>query len=108
MNPDNRKETETFSKKVGEKEQRKLKAQHGRKQSVWFGLGMLGLVGWSVVIPTLLGTALGIWLDKNYPQSFSWTLTGLVSGLFLGCVIAWNWVAKERKEINQDKEEKDE
>ncbi len=108
MEPTDRKDTDRFSQKLGEKEKRKLKAQHGRKQSIWFGLGMFGLVGWSVVVPTLLGTALGIWLDKNYPQTFSWTLTLLVSGLFLGCVIAWNWVSKERKEIDRNKEDKDE
>ena len=36
---------------------------------VWFGLGMMGLIGWSVVVPTLLGAALGIWLDKRHPGS---------------------------------------
>lgn len=60
------------------------------------GLGMFGMVGWSVAVPTLLGVALGIWLDKTFPQSFSWTLTGLILGLIAGCVIAWNWVIKER------------
>ena len=28
---------------------------------------MMGLVGWSVVVPTLLGAALGIWLDHRHP-----------------------------------------
>jgi predicted F0F1-ATPase subunit len=36
-------------------------------QGVWFGLGMMGLIGWSVVVPTLLGAALGIWLDAHHP-----------------------------------------
>ncbi len=51
-------ETE-FSHQVGEKAARKLKAQHHVTQTVWSGLGMMGLVGWSVAIPTLLGAALG-------------------------------------------------
>ena len=102
MNLANGKKENSFSKKIGDKEERKLKAQRDPKHSVWFGLGMFGLVGWSVVIPTLLGTALGIWLDKKYPASFSWTLTMLVVGLFLGCVIAWNWISKEHKDIHHD------
>ncbi|WP_243348015.1 AtpZ/AtpI family protein [Parabacteroides sp. FAFU027] len=106
MIPEEKQSTDSFTRKVGEKEQLKLKAQRGRKQSVWFGLSMFGLVGWSVVIPTLIGTAVGVWLDDSYPQSFSWTLTGLVCGLFLGCVLAWSWVSKERNEINDNKEEK--
>ena len=77
-----------------------------QEQSVGSGLGMCGMVGGSVVAPTLLGTALGMWLDRRHPQSFSWTLTFLFAGLASGCIIAWRWVAKEHKEMH--KEEKDE
>lgn len=118
MEPANRKkEGNVFSQRVGEKERRKLKAMHEKKKSVWFGLGMFGMVGWSVAVPTLLGAILGIWLDKIYPQSFSWTLTFLIIGLLIGCLIAWFWVSNEDKEmnptnkdekLNRTKEEKDE
>jgi ATP synthase protein I len=90
-----------FIRQVGEKEIRKLKAQAKITQTVWSGLGMMGLVGWSVVVPTLLGAALGIWLDKNHPGSHSWTLMLLAIGLGLGCFNAWHWVAKEDREINE-------
>ena len=73
-------ETE-FSHQVGEKAARKLKAQRHVTQTVWSGLGMMGLVGWSVAVPTLLGAALGLWLDKQYPGSHSWTLMLLAIGL---------------------------
>ena len=53
----------SLSQEVGAKAARKLKARRNSAQGVWFGLGMMGLIGWSVVIPTLLGAALGIWLD---------------------------------------------
>ena len=91
-----------LSKEVAEKERRKLKALKDNKQSVWFGLGMMGIVGWSVVVPTLLGAGLGIWLDKKYHGSVSWTLTCLIVGLFAGCLVAWHWVSKEHKEMNQE------
>ena len=70
-----------FSHQVGEKAARKLKAQRHVTQTVWSGLGMMGLVGWSVVVPTLLGAALGIWIDEHYPGSHSWTLALLTIGL---------------------------
>ena len=109
MEPGRNKEDETlFSKQVAAKEKRKLKALRENNGSVWSGLGMFGMVGWSVTVPTLLGAALGIWLDKKYPESFSWTLTCLIIGLFSGGIIAWYWVNKEDKEIHQNKEEKDE
>ena len=56
-----------FSREVGAKAARKLKARRNSAQGVWFGLGMMGLIGWSVVVPTLLGAALGIWLDNRHP-----------------------------------------
>ena len=67
---------------------------------------MMGLIGWSVVVPTLLGAALGIWLDNHYPGAYSWTLTLLVTGLVIGCLNAWHWVVKEDKEM-QDEQEND-
>jgi len=105
MQYSDKKEANKFCKDVGEKAQRKLKALHNDKKSVWFGLGMMGIVGWTIVVPTLLGALLGIWLDKKYPETFSWTLTGLILGLFAGCLIAWRWVNKEHTEINQNNDD---
>ncbi|MDZ4695163.1 MAG: AtpZ/AtpI family protein [Deltaproteobacteria bacterium] len=97
----------TMAREIGEKATRKLKARRST-QGVWFGLGMMGLVGWSVVLPTLLGAALGLWLDKHHPGDRSWTLALLVGGLVLGCVNAWHWVTKEHKAMDQEQEDDDE
>jgi len=97
-----------FIQQVGEKAARKLKAQRHVTQTVWSGLGMMGLVGWSVAVPTLLGAALGFWLDKHYPGGRSWTLMLLAIGLGLGCFNAWHWVAKEGREIREQEENKHE
>jgi len=102
------KEGSTFAVQVGEKAARKLKARRRSASGVWFGLGMMGLIGWSVVVPTLLGAALGIWLDKHHPGSHPWTLALLVAGLTLGCFNAWHWVAKEEKAIREEQEDNDE
>jgi ATP synthase protein I len=56
---------------------------------------MFGLVGWSVAIPTVLGVALGMFLDRTRPVAFSWTLTGLIVGVAVGCINAWYWVKRE-------------
>ncbi|MCB0569867.1 MAG: AtpZ/AtpI family protein [Phaeodactylibacter sp.] len=93
---------EAFSREVEQKAQRKLKAQRHGPPQVWHGLGMMGLVGWSVAVPTLLGAALGLWLDRHYPGGRSWTLALLAAGLALGCWNAWRWVAKEAKAISEN------
>ena len=93
-----------FGQEVSEKAARKRKAQRNPAPGVWFGLGMMGLIGWSVVVPTLLGAALGIWLDNHYPGKHPWTLALLIAGLCLGCANAWHWVAKEDREMREDQE----
>jgi ATP synthase protein I len=90
-----------FGKQVSMKEARKLKAINGNKQSVWKGLGVFGMIGWSIVVPGILGAILGKWLDEKYHQAFSWTLTLLLSGLVMGCIVAWTWIDKEDKKMNQ-------
>ena len=101
------KDAPDFAGQVGAKAARKLKARRNGAPGVWFGLGMMGLIGWSVAIPTLLGAALGLWLDDRYPGKHSWTLALLVAGLATGCLNAWRWVAKEDKAMREDRSEND-
>lgn len=96
-----------FSREVGAKASRKLRARRNSARGVWFGLGMMGLIGWSVAVPTLLGAALGIWLDNRYPGSHSWTLSLLVIGLVIGCVNAWYWMRKEEAAMREEQENHD-
>jgi ATP synthase protein I len=90
---------EKLSKAVGAKEVRKIKARREKDRGIWFGLGMFGLVGWSVAVPTLIGIALGIWIDLKWPSRYSWTLMLLIIGVILGCSNAWFWINCERKKI---------
>jgi ATP synthase protein I len=97
-----------LSREVGAKAARKLRAQRHVTRTVWFGLGMMGLIGWSVAIPTLIGALLGLWLDQRYPGGRSWTLALLVIGLAIGCFNAWHWVTKEDKAMREEQEDNDE
>jgi ATP synthase protein I len=66
---------------------------------------MLGIVGWSIGTPTLLGVFLGRWLDKRHPGGRSWTLTLLFAGLCLGCAAAWHWITGEQKAIRREEDD---
>ena len=103
----NKQDREAFSREVGVKAARKLKARSST-QGVWFGLGMMGLIGWSVAVPTLLGAAVGIWIDNRYPGTRSWTLMLLVIGLIIGCANAWHWVDRQDREMREEQEDSDE
>lgn len=58
----------------------------------WYDFIRFNLTGWSVVIPTLAGLAIGNWIDNRYPAGFSWALALMAIGLFLGCLNAWYWI----------------
>jgi len=79
---------------IGKKAERWMKARDDGRHSLWFGLGMFGLVGWAVAIPTLVGVALGVWLDARLGDRISWTLTLLLAGVGVGCLNAWYWVRR--------------
>jgi ATP synthase protein I len=77
--------------------ERRVRSRRRGKRSAWFGLGMFGLVGWAVAVPTLIGVALGTWLDRVAPQTFSWTLALLLAGVVLGAINAWLWIERESR-----------
>jgi ATP synthase protein I len=85
-----------FYEEVGHKAERKQRARGEDERTAFFWLGMFGLVGWAVAVPTVAGIALGVWLDRTWPaEQASWTLTFLLIGVLLGCLNAWYWVKRE-------------
>ncbi len=96
--PDRPNEEAKLAREVEVKASRKLRARSERDVGIWLSLSLFGLVGWSVALPTLAATALGIWLDKKWPHGqLSWTLTMLAAGVVLGCANAWSALNKERR-----------
>jgi len=85
-----------FEQQVMAKARRKAQARREGDGSMWSGLGVFGLVGWSVILPTLVGIALGRWIDHRRPSPYSWTLMLLFVGLVLGCWSAWHWIQQEQ------------
>jgi ATP synthase protein I len=98
------KDASGFTAAVDAKVARKIIARRADARGVWLGLGMMGLVGWSVVTPTLLGAALGGYIDRHHPGPHSWTLALLIAGLTIGCAIAWRRIAKEYHAMHAEDE----
>lgn len=87
-----------FEKTLGQKISQRLKKSNQQNEFI-FGLSMFGMVGWSVAIPTLIGIAIGIWIDTHFPSPYSWTLMLLILGVILGSLNAWYWVQREGKQL---------
>ncbi len=82
-----------------------MRARRDQDRSPWIGLSMMGLVGWAVAVPSLLGVALGIYIDAHNPGKRSWTLMLLVLGILLGCYNAWYWVDRESAKIRKEQDD---
>lgn len=104
-NMENDKQASILIKEVDAKVALKLQAKRKKNAGVWFGLGMMGIIGWSIAIPTLVGASIGIWLDAHYGEQRSWTLALLLAGLAIGCFTAWNWISKEYSQMHSDDRE---
>ncbi|MDY6826846.1 MAG: AtpZ/AtpI family protein [Bacillota bacterium] len=102
---DNGSKENELSHAVGKKATRRLKARRAGDRGIWFGMGMFGMVGWTIAITTIIGLVIGLWIDRTWPGQYSWTLTLLIIGLIVGCINAWYWVNKE-SHLGDDYEER--
>jgi len=95
-----------MSELVGRKQKRRLAARRRPERTIWFGLGMFGLIGWSIAIPTVLGVAVGVWIDHRWPSDYSWTLMLMLLGVAVGCTNAWGWVHRESEPDRHDSDDR--
>ena len=91
-------EAGTEAATIARKARRMEEARRRGTASAWYGLGMFGLVGWSVAVPLVAGIGLGTWIDRRWPGEVSWTLTLLIAGAALGALNAWYWVQREGRD----------
>ncbi len=80
---------------IGSRARRMKAARDDPGPSPLRGIGTFGMIGWSIVVPTVGGALLGLWLDRVAPQGFSWTLALMVGGVVVGALMAWAWIDKE-------------
>ncbi len=62
--------------------------------SVWGSLALMGQLGFTIVIPLLLGTLLGNYLDSITHQKILFLLLGLLLGLIVGVYGAYRLFAR--------------
>jgi ATP synthase protein I len=55
-------------------------------------LAQIGVLGWIIVVPLLIGVFAGRWLDRTFNSGLFWTAPLLMFGLALGCWSAWKWM----------------
>jgi len=80
---------------VKKRQERRDRWQREGERSLGQNLAMIGALGWTIVVPTLLGIFSGRWLDRTFQSGIFWTLGLLVAGLAAGCTFAWKRMHSE-------------
>lgn len=86
---------EGLDQAVRTRQARQARGRREGERSIGQNLAMIGVLGWTIVIPTLLGIFVGLWLDRAFGTKILWTLGLLVAGLALGCTLAWKRIYRE-------------
>jgi ATP synthase protein I len=58
-------------------------------------LSQIGVLGWIIVTPMLIGVFVGRWVDTKLGTGIFWTAPLLMLGVALGCWSAWKWMRSE-------------
>jgi ATP synthase protein I len=58
-------------------------------------LSQIGVLGWIIVTPMLIGVFSGRWIDGKLGTGLFWTAPLLMLGAALGCWSAWKWMKSE-------------
>lgn len=76
--------------------QRAARGQAEPEPSLGTRLGQIGILGWAIVVPTLLGLALGHWLDRTFGTRVFFSAPLLMVGAALGFWSAWKWMHRQQ------------
>jgi len=77
-----REDREAFWKRTGER-------------PLWKNVSMIGVLGWLIVTPTLVGVLVGRWLDGRFETGIFWSGALIVLGAAYGGYLAWQRIEKE-------------
>jgi ATP synthase protein I len=80
---------------VRTRQQRRERWQREGERSLGQNLAMIGALGWTIVLPTLIGIFAGRWLDRYFSSGIFWALGLLAAGLAVGCTFAWKRMYSE-------------
>lgn len=78
--------------------QRRLRQQRWLKEgepSVARFVGQIGILGWIIVTPTLIGLFVGRWLDHKLGTGIFWSAPLLLLGVVVGFWSGWRWMHRQ-------------
>jgi ATP synthase protein I len=58
-------------------------------------LGQIGILGWAVVVPMLLGVVVGRLADRHFESGIFFTAPAILLGAVIGFRSAWKWMHRQ-------------
>ena len=58
-------------------------------------LGQIGVLGWAIVAPILIGVVIGRWLDWAFKTGIFFTAPLIMLGAAAGLWTAWRWMHRQ-------------
>ncbi|MNQ30732.1 putative F0F1-ATPase subunit [compost metagenome] len=75
--------------------QREAQSRDDPEPSLGRRIGQIGVLGWAIVVPLLLGLFIGRWLDRLLGSGVLFAAALLFLGAALGLWSAWRWMHKQ-------------
>ncbi|MGA8445749.1 MAG: AtpZ/AtpI family protein [Roseiarcus sp.] len=70
-------------------------ASQQREPSFAARLGQIGVLGWAIVAPVLIGVVIGRWLDRTFATGVFFTAPLIMLGAAAGLWTAWRWMHRQ-------------
>jgi ATP synthase protein I len=80
---------------VRKRQERRARWVSEGEPSVVRFVGQIGVLGWIIVTPTLIGLFVGRWLDHKFATGIFWSAPLLLLGVVIGFWSAWQWMHKQ-------------
>ena len=77
------------------RQERRKRWEREGEPSVMRFVGQIGVLGWIIVVPTLIGLFIGRWLDHKFGTGIFWSAPLLLLGVLIGCWSAWRWMHRQ-------------
>ena len=74
---------------------RDRKSREDREPTIATRLGQIGVLGWAIVAPILIGVVAGRWLDGTFRTGIFFTAPLIMLGAVGGRWTAWRWMHRQ-------------
>ncbi|WP_347311802.1 AtpZ/AtpI family protein [Defluviimonas sp. SAOS-178_SWC] len=85
-------EDPTLDAAAREAARRATQAANDPEPSLGRRFGQIGVLGWMIVVPTLIGVIAGGWLDRMLGTGITLTAALTMAGAALGLWLAFRWM----------------